>query len=313
MGRKATTFLMVMAALVMVSGTAFALTYTNSKKVSLKLNKPNYVGTALTKLASNAVGPALTLGTDSNDPTATPLRLQTETGSQPPMAVNSETRVDNLTADKLDGKSSEEFASSSHSHDDRYFTETESDGRYASRVHTHSGSDITSGTVAEARIDGTIARDSEVSNGFIQGRGTAQHRALALNPGSNLWFWELGNAPISLSNPPLSLSYNCPSDLSSNGFIGIKNASQNSSPAETVNVFSDNGSTNPDYRQLPPIVQESFWSQGAAATGEHIIFQVQGNAYVATIEVFSVHRTNALNTGTDNKCHVQAHALITRP
>lgn len=122
---------------------------------------------------------------------------------------------------------------------------------------------------------------------------------MALNPGSNLWFWEMGN-------PPLSLSYNCPSDLSSNSFIGIKNASQNQSPTEAVNVFSDNGSPNPEYRQLPTIVQESFWSQGAAAAGEHIIFQVQGNAYVATIEVLSVHRTS------DNKCHVQAQALVTR-
>ena len=41
-------------------------------------------------------------------------------------------------------------------------------------------------------------------------------------------------------------------------------------------------------------------------TGERITFQVQGT-YVATIEVFSVHRTS------DNKCHVQAQALVTRP
>jgi hypothetical protein len=72
MGRKAILLLTFMAALVLVSGTAFALTYTKSKRVSLKLNKPNYVGTALTRLASNAVGPALTLETDSTDGTSTP-------------------------------------------------------------------------------------------------------------------------------------------------------------------------------------------------------------------------------------------------
>jgi hypothetical protein len=187
------------------------------------------------------------------------------------MTVSSETRVENLNADKLDGKSSEEFANS---------------------VHTHSGSNITSGTVAEARIDSTIARDSEVSNGFIQGRGVAQHRALAINPVNNVWFWEMGN-------PPLSLSYDCRSDLALNGFVGIKNTSA----TETVNVFSDNGDSNPSYRQLAP---NDFFSQGAAAAGEHITFQVQGT-YVATIEVFSVHRTS------DNKCHVQAQALVTRP
>lgn len=329
MGRKAILLVTVMAALVLVSGTAFALTYTKSKKVSLRLNKPNYVGTALTRLASNAVGPALTLKTDSTDPTSTPLRLQTETGSQPPMTVNSQTRVNNLNADKLDGKSSEELAPATHNHDDRYLPETESDSRFVNETdhtkaahdaldidadtldgknstefadssHTHSGSAITSGTVAEARIDGAIARDSEVSNGYIQGRGKAQHAALALNPGQNLWFWQM-------SNPDLWLNYECPSNLASNGFIGIKNTSA----TETVNAFSDNGEQNPSYNQLEPVGSQShptgeFWSQGAAAAGERITFQVQGT-YVATVEVFSVHRTG------DNKCHVQAQALITRP
>lgn len=78
-----------------------------------------------------------------------------------------------------------------------------------------------------------------------------------------------------------------------------------------MNAFSDNGLENPFYNQLDPVGSQShptgeFWSQGAAAAGEHIIFQVQANTYVATIEVFSVHRTS------DNKCHVQAQALITR-
>jgi hypothetical protein len=293
LGRKGILLLTVMAALVLVSGTAFALTYTKSKKVSLRLNKPSYVGTALTRLASNAVGPALTLETDSTDGTSTPLRLQTETGSQPPMTVNSETRVANLNADKIDGKSSEEFANS---------------------THNHSCSSITSGTVADARIDPAIARDSEVSNGFIQGRGTAQHRALALNPGENLFFWHM-------SNPPLSLSYNCPSNLASNGFIGIKNTSS----TETLNTFSDNGSGNPIYNQLEPVGSQAhptgeFWSQGAAGPvdpqnpnaplplGEHITFQVHSTSFVANIEVFSVHRT-----GPENNCHVQAQALVTRP
>jgi hypothetical protein len=100
-----------MAVLVMVSGTALAaITYATSKRVSLKLNKPNYVGTALTKLASNAVGPALTLETDSTDPNVTPLSLQTQTSSQAPMSVNSQTKVANLNADSLDDMDSTEFA-----------------------------------------------------------------------------------------------------------------------------------------------------------------------------------------------------------
>lgn len=110
MGKKALLLLLtVLAMLVVVGGTALAITYTTSKRVSLKLNKPNYVGTALTKLASNAVGAAFTLETDSTDPNATPLSLQTETTSQAPMTVNSETKVANLNADKLDGKDSSAF------------------------------------------------------------------------------------------------------------------------------------------------------------------------------------------------------------
>lgn len=40
----------------------------------------------------------------------------------------------------------------------------ELDTEKAAATHSHSGADITSGTVAEARIDATIARDSEVSS-----------------------------------------------------------------------------------------------------------------------------------------------------
>lgn len=98
------------AVLVVTAGTVLAITYTTSKRASLKLNKPNYVATALTKLASNAVGAAFTLETDSTDPNATPLSLQTEVPrSQAPMTVNSEIKVDNLNADKLDGKDSTEI------------------------------------------------------------------------------------------------------------------------------------------------------------------------------------------------------------
>ena len=70
--------------------------------------------------------------------------------------------------------------------------------------------------------------------------------------------------------------------------------------AETVNVFSDNGGANPNaYRQL---INEDFISQSAAASGEHITFQVQG-AGMVTIEVFSMHRSS------DSKCHVQAQGV----
>lgn len=46
---------------------------------------------------------------------------------------------------------------------------------------------------------------------------------------------------------------------------------------------------------------ESNRDQPAAASGEHITFQVQGTG-VVTIEVFSVHR--------QNYCHVQTQGIF---
>jgi hypothetical protein len=66
------------------------------------------------------------------------------------------------------------------------------------------------------------------------------------------------------------------------------------STSATENVFSDNGSTDLSYRQLAP---NELLSQGASASGE----------YIATIEIYSIHRTS------DNRYHVQAQALITKP
>lgn len=107
MRRKALLLLLtVIVALVVVGGTALAITYTTSKKASLKLNRDNFVGTALTMLASNVVGPVLTLDTDNTDSSSTPLNLRTETNDQAPMTVNSDTKVANLNADQLDGKDS---------------------------------------------------------------------------------------------------------------------------------------------------------------------------------------------------------------
>ncbi len=110
--RKAAVLaVMALGILVLTAVAAVAQTYTTSTKPSLKLNKTSLVGTALTTLASNAAGPALTLRTDSTDPNATPLSLDTKTGEQAPMKVDSETKVEKLNAPKVDGKSSEDFMS----------------------------------------------------------------------------------------------------------------------------------------------------------------------------------------------------------
>jgi hypothetical protein len=58
-----------------------------------------------------------------------------------PMKVDSQAKVANFNADEVDGQDASSFAASSH---------------------THSGEGITGGTVAEARIAGSAARDEEV-------------------------------------------------------------------------------------------------------------------------------------------------------
>jgi hypothetical protein len=61
-----------------------------------------------------------------------------------------------LDADTLDGQNSSSFASSSHNHDDRYYTEGEVNTALsgkANTTHQHSGTDITSGTVEADRIE----------------------------------------------------------------------------------------------------------------------------------------------------------------
>ena len=86
-------------------------------------------------------------------------------------------------ADTVDGSHASAFATSSHSHDADYVNEGEvnsvntsmiqngavTDGKITGPIsgaklgtHAHSGADITTGTVAEARIDSLVARDSEI-------------------------------------------------------------------------------------------------------------------------------------------------------
>jgi hypothetical protein len=82
---------------------------------------------AVLKVDNNGAGPALSL----------------EVGSgQAPLTVNASAgKATNLNADRLDDREASSFADA---------------------THQHTGTDITSGTVAEARIDAAIARDGEV-------------------------------------------------------------------------------------------------------------------------------------------------------
>ncbi len=97
--------------------------------------------TTVSKLTANIAAPALTLVNNSTEAAATALNISVASGKAPLKVNAAAGTATNLSADELDGKSSEQFANA---------------------IHPHSGADITSGTVAEAHIDGTVARDAEV-------------------------------------------------------------------------------------------------------------------------------------------------------
>ena len=105
---RATVFLMglaLMLALVFgMASTAFGANGGNFILGSL-----NNTATAITKLTGNVGGgPALRISNPSTTTSSTALDLQVATGKAP-MKVNSQTKVSNLNADKLDGKHSTEF------------------------------------------------------------------------------------------------------------------------------------------------------------------------------------------------------------
>lgn len=72
-------------------------------------------------------------------------------------------------------------ANISHTHDDRYYTETETDNLLngkANKSHTHSATDITSGTLSTSRLPtisvskGGTGRTTLTSGYFLRGNGT---------------------------------------------------------------------------------------------------------------------------------------------
>lgn len=229
------------------------------------LGKATNTATKVTGLIGKvATGSALAVKNPSG---GSALGLTVNAG-QAPLTVNPEAgKATNLDADEVDGKDASSFADAGHNHDGSYYA---------------SGSKVADSNTLDGRD----------SSHFIQGQGTALQGAMALNP---------GDYRVVLRTPDFLLSYRCPaSDIANvNGTLEFHNPSS----TWTVNLFSDNGGSNPNhYGQLGP---SSFFSQPAAASGERISFGVQG-PYVATVDVYSVHRAS------DNKCHVQAQALTTR-
>jgi hypothetical protein len=113
---------------------------------------------AVTTLVNSGSGAALSLQAKSGNPA---LSLPAQTGTAP-LAVNSETKVDHLNADKLDGLDSGALLGANDTaidslHADQATNADKLDDmdstQFANSWHTHSGGDITSGTVDANRIE----------------------------------------------------------------------------------------------------------------------------------------------------------------
>lgn len=161
------------------------------------------------------------------------------------------------------------------------------------RTNTLTGADIQEGTLA--KVPNADMLDGLDSGAFVQGRGQVYSGAAAIAAGNGF-----AQIFLSTSDPAFFVAYNCPADLSGNGVLRLQNDS-----ADLANVFSDNGSSNPGYTQLAG--GGAVWDQFAAATGEHITFQLQtGGGRMVEFDVHTVHRP------ASGDCHVQATATVYR-
>jgi hypothetical protein len=232
------------------------------------LGKANSAG-ATTKLTSSVASAALQL---VNNGTGTALSLVVPSGKAP-MTVNSSQKVANLNSDELDGKSASEFLGANQKAAD------------------------------SDKLDGLDSTDfvRGSSSAFVHGNGTAYQGAVDVPPGST------SNLILDTQDPQIGLQYACPTDVTSNGTVYVLNRTFVQS-AQTVRLFSDNGSTDPSYQSLD---SGQLHTEGAAANGEHLTFRVEApGPKLVTIEVFSVH--DPAGRVFPGDCHVDAQTFVTR-
>jgi hypothetical protein len=105
---RATTFLVGLAViLALTAGLASTALAGTGVGARFDLGKVNTVN-AITKLVGSVAGPSLQIDNNNAGASATALDLQVEPGKAP-MSVNSDGRVANLNADKIDGQDSGAF------------------------------------------------------------------------------------------------------------------------------------------------------------------------------------------------------------
>jgi hypothetical protein len=233
---------------------------------------------AKTILSAPLAGPAMQVNNSSTGVGATALQLTVAAG-KPPLTVNSGAKVTNLNADRIDSLDSTAFQ--------RRLTQSCPIGWSIAVVNADGTVACTSKASDADRLDGID------SSSFVMGPGQVYRGARAVPQNSGGYFTVLNT-----TTPNLTVGYNCPADLTTNGVLVFINNSP-----ELVNVFSDNGSTNPEYRQLG--ANGGRWDQFSAPGGEHITLQVQGSQ-VTTLEIFSAHRAPS------SDCHIEVEAVVAR-
>jgi hypothetical protein len=144
--------------------------------------------------------------------------------------LNNDTDNDLLTRAQLDGR----YAFIAHNHTGGHGSLLDADmldGQHASAfapaAHNHSGADITSGTVAAAYIDSTMATDAELASG-LAGKANTSHT----HSGADITSGTIGNAYFS--------AY---SDLSAEGYLDNNNGNDVLLRSQADGLYSLDGHT----------------------------------------------------------------------
>jgi len=109
LGRGTATMMGVVVMLALTVGLASTALAGTGIGAPFHLGKTNTVN-AITRLVGSVTGSSLLIDNNSSATTATALDLQVQPGKDP-MKINSQAKVDNLNADKVDGKSVGAFVS----------------------------------------------------------------------------------------------------------------------------------------------------------------------------------------------------------
>jgi hypothetical protein len=233
------------------------------------------MATSQTGLTSNNAGKALNITQQNTGAGATALGLTVAAGKTP-FTVNSGTKVANLNADKVDGLDSTAFLrTTGKAADSNLLDGIDSSGFYA----------------AGSKVADSDLLDGMDSSALMTGPGKVRGAAIALSPFNGVNFTVMEEAGF------FRIGYLCPDPPSGNGVFRLNNRT-----GETINVFMDNGGTNPEYVQL---AAGAVADRAANAAGEWSQFQIHSPSQgIADISMFSVHRAS--------DCHIQAQATIAK-